>query len=147
MSVKEDILNAYRQELEFAELLKVLYPENQVLVTVGYDTTFDVKCGSWTYELKTDYLFEKTGNVAIEYRYKGNPSGLFSSVANYFVIEIPKSYIVIERKLFIEWLREHHQELKKVYGGDNNQSQLILIKPSQIPISGKNGLITQIIQK
>lgn len=93
-------------------------------------------------------MYEKTGNIAIEYRYRSKPSGLFASRATYFAIELPSKYILIDRENFLKWLKPNHNRFKKVKGGDNKWSELLLIKPEDIPKNDTEiGLISMELKK
>jgi hypothetical protein len=92
----------------------------------GLLTDFEVKTDIYCKDKKTD-----TGNIAVEIRYRGNPSGVSSSHADYFVyyfIHFDKDnlwFISIEdlKKL----IKENINELRVVNGGDNNWSEIVLI--------------------
>lgn len=80
-----------------------------------------VLTGHTTVEVKTDRLAQLTGNVFIEFEYKGRPSGIHTTKAEYYSIVIPQT-----KSLFM--LRTDHllklcQGCRCVYGGDNNQSK------------------------
>ena len=71
-------------------------------------------------EVKTDNYVDDnndTGNIAIEIRYRGKPSGI-STTNNLWMMPCDKL------KRFI---KENIKDLKVVKGGDNNWSELVLI--------------------
>ena len=86
------------------------------------------------FEVKTDVLCKPgkdTGNMAIEIRFKGRPSGISVTEANYFVylfkfLERDNLHIIDSNKLR-DLIRENFHRLKVVKGGDNNNSELVLI--------------------
>jgi len=82
-----------------------------------------------TFEVKTDVYPEDTGNLAVEIRYKGKPSGVSHTEADWFVywyrnISYQNVWMikVDELKSLIK-----KNKFKIVKGGDNNNSQLVLI--------------------
>ena len=82
-----------------------------------------------SFEVKTDTFHKDTGNLAIEIRQKGEPSGLSTSKADWFVyfytglsfnnvwmIKIDELKMLIKKSSFTI-----------ISGGDNKTSQLVLI--------------------
>lgn len=83
-------------------------------------------------EVKTDRLTHKTGNIAIEIRYKGNPSGLSTTEADYWITNIYKddtitSSIITNVKSLKENIKNNWNNYRKVHGGDDDQSLIVLI--------------------
>ena len=79
-------------------------------------------------EVKSDRRAYETGNLAIEYKYKGCPSGIRKTEAEYyiyFVIKPDKKYDVY--KFPIQDLNILCRGKKSVCGGDNNQSIMYLL--------------------
>jgi len=92
-----------------------------------------------TVEFKKDYKAHETGNIAVEYKYRGNPSGIATTKAKYV------AYILVDKKqndnvvffMKTEILRmmcrayldkpEHN-----IMGGDNNESNLILLPVKEL---------------
>jgi len=80
-------------------------------------------------EVKTDRLAHATGNVAVEYSYKGLPSGIATTESDMWAFVLYKSDLII----FIS--TKHLKAIARRYyklgcigkGGDNNQSEMILI--------------------
>ena len=91
------------------------------------------KTGNVTIEVKTDRLAVKTGNLAVEFRYRGRPSGIQTTKsAEYF-------FVVVEQDGSIRYrLNIPTAKLKKIAyrrylngltttGGQYNATEMILI--------------------
>tara|TARA_R100000781_G_scaffold113828_1_gene83202 strand:- start:291 stop:911 length:621 start_codon:yes stop_codon:yes gene_type:complete len=112
----------------------------------GADKRFDVNLlegklseNKWaqmleTIEFKKDYRAWDTGNIAVEYKNNGKPSGISVTEAKYI------SYILVDEKqnenvaifiktdIFKEMCRKYlGHDKRDVKGGDNNNSSLILL--------------------
>ncbi len=92
----------------------------------GMLTDFEIKTDIYCKCKKTD-----TGNIAVEIRYRDNPSGVSSSTADYFVyyfIHLKKNNLwfisMDDLRMFI---KKNIKDLKVVKGGDNSWSELVLI--------------------
>jgi len=94
-----------------------------------HDLSFSINGKTYTMEIKQDFMFEKTGNVAIEFKSRGKLSGVSSSTANFWCY-------ILKDKLYISPLVNVREKLNKylfskeirvVSGGDNRSSQLLLI--------------------
>ena len=93
---------------------------------------FEVKGGI---EVKTERgAWKQTGNIAIEIRYKGNPSGLSTTNADWWVhilsnngdIDTALMFKVNKLKKKISKLVSR-KEAHIVMGGDNNKSEIVLV--------------------
>lgn len=87
-------------------------------------------------EVKSDRLSSRTGNLCIEYQYKGCNSGILSTEADYyfyFVLYCKDNNIyrnVIKYDLYkipVNELKELVKDCKSVYGGDNGYSKMYLL--------------------
>lgn len=79
-----------------------------------------------TFEIKEDKVSERTGNVWIEYMCKGKPSWIFTSKADVIVYKLWDEFRYADRaKLLVELCTCVKED---VFGGDNNESQLFLLK-------------------
>ena len=107
---------------------------------MGEEFTQQVFEGNSKVEVKTERdIWMTTGNIAIEIRCKGEPSGLSTTEANVWIHllahkgEIKGGYLFIvdELKAFI---KKRHKEgnLKIVMGGDDNASQMALIPRKEL---------------
>ena len=78
-------------------------------------------------EVKMDRGFRTTNNVAIEYRYKGHKSGIKTTLATHWVYLLGLDLWLARTSEIISWLYNNHKDCKKVKGGDNRESDLILL--------------------
>ena len=84
-----------------------------------------VLTGQTRVEVKTDRLATTTGNIFIEYEYKGRPSGLEVSKAEYYSIVIPQTKSIF--MILTTRLKDLVKGCRVVYGGDNNMSKGYLL--------------------
>ena len=88
-----------------------------------------------TIEVKADQMWHTTGNVAVEYRFRGKPSGLSSTKAKWWGVVLtnkddPKQsdmIILWETKKLKKHLRSMMHGLRKVSGGYRQASRLLLV--------------------
>lgn len=80
-------------------------------------------------EVKTDRLAHITGNVAIEYKYRGKPSGISTTEAEYwaFVLYDMTTIILVPTEKLKEIARDKFRKDQVTLGGDENASEMILI--------------------
>lgn len=80
-------------------------------------------------EVKTDRYVNITGNVAVEYRYKGRKSGIATTEADYwaFVLHDQKTIIMVETENLKQIARRYYKMDMVRLGGDDNNSEMILI--------------------
>lgn len=85
------------------------------------------------FEIKTDVYKIDTGNMAIEIRYRGRPSGISKTKAEYFIYYYRDSgnMYVIKCDELKDLIKQNIEKLKVVMGGDDNQSELVLIDREQ----------------
>ena len=102
---------------------------------MGEEFTQNVFEGNSKVEVKTERdIWKTTGNIAIEIRYYGNPSGISTTEAKTWIhllsyennIEGGFIFKVSELKEKIRRLFKRN-EAKTVMGGDNNASELVLL--------------------
>lgn len=121
----------------------------------GYFKEFDmifIKDGVKTkVEVKSDRLASKTGNLCIEWRYKGKPSGITSTTADYWLYFILwgkdgiKGDVVKEEcyKIPTNKLRQLVKGRRSVKGGDGYNSQLYLLPKKDV----KQFLVEPVLKK
>ena len=85
-------------------------------------------------EVKTDNYVDNendTGNIAIEIRYRGKPSGISTTKADWWIYYMPEisfnNLWMMECDKLKRSIKENIKDLKVVKGGDNNWSELVLI--------------------
>lgn len=80
-----------------------------------------------TAEVKHDQMWEKTGNIAIEYRSRGKASGISTSKADEWYYVLNRAYVCSTGDLRA-YLIQHWDRYRRVKGGDNQSSDLVLLK-------------------
>lgn len=80
-------------------------------------------------EHKSDEKCRITGNVFVEYRQKGRPSGLATTTAEWWAIEFDKdSWLLMPTERLRALARQAYKDpRRRVSGGDNNQYEGVLI--------------------
>lgn len=84
-----------------------------------------------TYEIKTDFKAEETGNFVIEYRYKWKASWIYASKADFIVQYILWKWWIQSRPELI--LRINGIEKRETKWWDWYQSSLYIIKADKLP--------------
>lgn len=113
-------------ELRFIEALRQRGYET-IERAEGYFPDWDIKTERATYEIKTDVMAPKTGNVFVEFEYRHKPSGIAATKADYFVVIIEDYAHLTLVTHWRDFIRQHWTFLKKVRGGDNGWSTGVLI--------------------
>ena len=83
-------------------------------------------------EVKRDYKSGDTGNFAVEIRCKGELSGLSVTKADYYVMVTKAFYYFFKTNELKAWIKKHTKDLRIVIGGDDMNSQMILIEKRQL---------------
>ena len=102
---------------------------------LGEDFVKDMQVGNKKIEVKTERdIWKTTGNIAIEMRYKGSPSGISTTESNLWVHLLSYKGVIeggfmFNVDLLKEKIKKLHKEgdLKMVMGGDDNMSQMALL--------------------
>lgn len=115
-------------------LIKELEGELPGLKSIqGNFSNYDLVSNSgYTIEVKFDIKSKLTNNIAIEYEFNNNPSGLASTKAvewiHIYYLKDKWVYSRIKTDNLKAFIRNNWKELRKLKGGDRNDSKLILIK-------------------
>jgi hypothetical protein len=89
--------------------------------------------GRETIEVKRDRQSSKTGNAVIEYKYKGRPSGLAITKANWWGFIFNDDTLVLIRTIKLkEIARKFYHLGKTVKGGDKKASDMILVPITEL---------------
>lgn len=105
---------------------------------LGEELANNIFEGNLTCEVKTERdIWETTGNITIEFKSRGKLSGIATTKSEIWIHwlsingEIKGGFIfkVKELKLYI---RQNWHTLRKVKGGDDNTSDLILLNKKEI---------------
>jgi hypothetical protein len=138
-------MNKFKRDLKQGKLYERLATEyfewDNLYMSKGYFKEYDFCCvkeGKKTYvEVKSDRLAGKTGNLCIEYEYKGKPSGINASTADYWMYFILKTvdghpHSKVNRieayKIPSDDLRNIVKDCRSVMGGDGYNSKMYLVK-------------------
>ena len=78
-----------------------------------------------TYEVKRDVMGDKTGNLAIEIKYKGQPSGISKTQADVWAHYIEGKFYLFDVPKFKDWLKVQWQWLRSVNAGDDAVAVLV----------------------
>ena len=111
----------FKYDLEFGEI------REQKVADILLNQKIEVKTerGQWV----------KTGNIAIEYEYRGKPSGIATTQAPYWfhILEIGgKEFCTLMLKTDILKELIKTAKTKTVMGGDDKQSKLVLLPIKEI---------------
>jgi len=102
---------------------------------LGEDFVRDMQGGNTKIEVKTERdIWRNTGNMAIEIRYNGNPSGISTTEAQLWVHNFSyNDEILFSFTLQVSYLKDRIKKLLKekkakiVMGGDFDGSQIVLL--------------------
>jgi hypothetical protein len=102
---------------------------------LGEDFVKDIQDGNDKIEVKTERdIWKTTGNIAIEMRYKGYPSGISTTESSLWVHLLSYKGVIeggfmFKVDLLKEKIKKLHKDgnLKMVMGGDDNMSQMALL--------------------
>ena len=121
MEVTEEYAKGFDLDLKFGKL--------------GEEFVRDMQVGNKKIEVKTERdIWKTTGNIAIELRYKGEPSGISTTESSVWIHLLSYNGVIEGGFMFkVDLLRgklkKLHKEgnLKMVMGGDGNMSQMALL--------------------
>ena len=109
--------------------------EDMLFGKIGEEFTQQLFEGNTKIEIKTERdIWKTTGNIAIEIRCKGKPSGISTTKSSVWIHLLSQNGVIKGGFLFkVDLLKgkikKLHEEgkLKMVMGGDDNQSQMALL--------------------
>jgi hypothetical protein len=98
----------------------------------GYDgesRVLDLLSGASKIEVKNDTMAHRTGNIAVEFRCYGKPSGISTTEADYWAFVLLGGEIVyfIEVNRLKKLAKLQYKESGSIKGGDYHMSEMILI--------------------
>jgi len=132
MSFQKNLRKGQSIEDEFITVLKTEFSYSYAFKPEGKCVWFDIiavtnKGKIETFEVKSDSgMYKRTGNIAFETEYKGKPSGVMASLADYIVYHLDEFYSIKTKDLRY-WIYSNEDLKKVVHGGDNKDSTLVLI--------------------
>lgn len=83
-------------------------------------------------EVKQDLKSDHTGNLAIEYQFRGQNSGLASTKALVWIMADKEKFYAFSVEKLKSFLRANWEYLKKVEGGDDMDSKMVLVKKKDL---------------
>ena len=121
VKVTEEYAKGFDLDLKFGKL--------------GEDFVKNMQESNEKIEVKTERdIWKTTGNIAIELRYKGSPSGLSTTESDLWVHLLSHKGVIeggfmFKVDLLKEKIKKLHKDgnLKMVMGGDDNMSQMALL--------------------
>ena len=115
---KEDLKQGKEAELELAARLVQVKGVDDI--EFNEDKRYDLKVfsedESYTIEVKWDMKAPETGNVAIEFEYRGNPSGIEASEADFWAYKIEDKFYMLSKDRMSEMIEVERPSY--VIGGD-----------------------------
>lgn len=95
----------------------------------GESRVLDILSGAHRVEVKTDMIAHITGNIAVEFRCNGKPSGISTTEADYWAFVLLGGELVyfIEVKRLKELARQEYKISGSKKGGDYHLAEMILI--------------------
>lgn len=120
-----------KAELRVIEWLKEEHPGLKKIE--GYCKGYDLEDSfGYRVEVKLDLASERTGNIGLEYQYKGSLSGIGVTIANdwvhIFYYKNKWIYMIANVLDLKNFIRSNWGCFKVVNGGDDNLAKIILIK-------------------
>ena len=109
--------------------------EVELCNTKAYDVAYRNSLNQTvTIEVKEDFLWQRTGNVAVEYMQRGKPTGISSSTADYYVYKLANAFYSIKRESLQAKLRESldAQETRKKTTWDGSKEIKLLLVPATV---------------
>jgi len=124
----EDLKFGNSYEKKALEYLKYSNVEFSKGCFKPYDFIID---GKTKYEVKSDRLGYKTGNLAIEYSCNDKPSGISTTEADYWMYFIISNNKIDCYKIPVTDLYNLIKDCRKVKGGDGYKSKMVLLPISK----------------
>ena len=123
----------FEYDLEFGEIRE----QNVADILLNKKIEVKTERGQWA----------RTGNIAIEYEYKGKPSGIATTQATYWfqILEIDgKEFCTLMLKTdILKKLLKLTKNAKTVMGGDDRQSKLVLLPIKDIFNAAEECLLSE----
>lgn len=87
-----------------------------------------------SFEIKSDFMAHKTGNLAIEFQCRGKDSGIRKTGADYWVYKItePDLIIIFHTEKLRKFVEDNMDKYKVIMGGDDKSSKMMLIPIREI---------------
>lgn len=92
-----------------------------------YDVSISSGSSTITFEIKTDRWTPKTNNVAIEIGRDGEPTGLQTTKADYFVIRVKDIYYGVKTSTLKQYIEDNAEFLRVKQVGDGERTTCVLL--------------------
>ena len=132
---EKDLKTGQEAEIKFCNYL--IQQGKKVIRTYGLNKDWDVATYNnnqieTTFEVKNDVLYNSTGNLAIEYAFKGQKSGIRATKAEYMAIYTLTKIFILKTQDLKDWINLNKQFLKTSKGGDEFKSDIVLIRSKDL---------------
>ena len=124
---------------EYCKEKDLNFDEARVYGKIGEELADAIFEGNLTCEVKTERnQWKKTGNIAIEYMSRGEWSGITTTKAEIWVHflsfdgKVDGGGFVFKVKKLRDYISKNKDKLRRVFGGDDNTSHLILLNNKEI---------------
>jgi hypothetical protein len=132
--------NNFKKDLAESEkgvntLIELLKKKGITEVETNDDKEYDVAYRNElnqrvTVEVKEDFVFPYTGNVAVEIMQRGKPTGISSTSADYYVYKLASDFYSVKTDVLKAKLKESvaaKETTKKVFSDSIKEIQLLLV--------------------
>lgn len=87
-----------------------------------------------SFEIKSDFMAHRTGNIAIEIECRGKDSGIRTTKSDHWVYKIikPDIIIILNTAKLRKFVDENMSNYKVIMGGDDRSSKMMLIPIKEI---------------
>lgn len=93
-----------------------------------------IQSGNGLVEVKSDKQAQRTGNIFVEVEYRGQPSGLSTTEAEFWAYEVDDDVFVLMR---VDRLRKLASVRRRLPGGDHDMSVGVLLPLTKL-VGGPN---------
>ena len=121
----KDLLESQK---DFKIISKFLLSKGATNIIENHDKRFDISFvlgKEYTIEIKHDYKYSQTGNIAIEFESRGKPSGISTSIANLWGYILGDDFYVMTINSLKKMINDNN--FKSVKGGDDYSSKMYLV--------------------
>ena len=130
MSFDVDRIVGEGSEVKLASYLKPYFTVTPYLD--GKQKEADLVVNNLLVEVKRDLRGDTTGNFGIEFICRGKKSGISTTKSDVWVIATATHFYCFKTENLKTFLRSNWKYLKKVQGGDDNLSHMVLVKQSDL---------------
>lgn len=112
-------------DIEKVEFSEWEFKDRDVKITKGWE--------SKTYELKRDYKSQETGNIALEIKCNGKPSGIFASKADFIIYCLNDDEFYFQSRWELLYrVADIHKY--KACGWDGDRAEMYIVEKDLLPM-------------